>query len=275
MEGLLQDFNLTEIIQLFEMTNASGALQLLPIGYAQQDKSRQALIPLGVLFFQDGKVVDAQLGPLRGEEALFSLFLWRAGTFFFHKQVRTTTRTINQANESLLLEGVRRIDEWTAILERVPTLHIILFRSPQLPLQAQSMQISEAQWKLLRVMNGRDALITLAGQCQLSPFQARVYAARLLQMGLAQRCPPTRAEEFFETLVQAAAKDLGELAEPLVEHIFTQVGYPPPVLSNLAALPPAFAARILPQVEATAAYYIGPHRAQRLKQRLMPLAQSA
>ncbi len=275
MEGLLQDFNLTEMLQLFEMTNASGALQLLPIGYEQQDKTRQASIPFGLIFFQDGKVIDAQLGPLQGEEALFSLFLWRAGTFRFHKEVRSTQRTINQANESLLLEGVRRIDEWTSILETVPTLQIILFRSPQLPLQVQSLQISEAQWNLLRVMNGRDPLMTLAVQCGLPTFQTRVFAARLLKMGLAQRCPPTGAETFYEMLVQTAAKDLGELAEPLVERIFTQAGCPPAVLCTLTYIPPAFTARILPQVEATAARYIGPHRAERLKQRLMPLAQPA
>jgi hypothetical protein len=263
------------MLQLCEMTNASGVLQLLPIGYEQQDKTRQAAIPFGLIFFQDGKVIDAQLGPLQGEEALFSLFLWRAGTFRFHKAVRSTQRTIAQANESLLLEGVRRIDEWTSILETVPTLQILLFRSPQLPLQVQSMQISEAQWNLLRVMNGRDPLITLAAQCGLPTFQARVFAARLLKMGLAQRCPPTQAEAFYETLVQAAAKDLGELAEPLVERIFTQAGCPPVVLSTLASIPLAFTARILPQVEATAARYIGPHRAERLKQRLMPLAQPA
>jgi hypothetical protein len=275
VEGLLQDFNLTELLQLFEMTNASGALQLLPIGYEQQEKVRQAAIPFGLIFFESGKVTDAQLGPLQGQEALFSLFLWRAGTFRFHKEARSSTQTIHQANESLLLEGVRRIDEWTSILERVPTLQVILFRSPQLPLQAQSMQISEAQWNLLRVMNGRDPLILLAGQCQLSSFHVRVFAARLLSMGLAQRCPPTGAEEFFEALVRAAAKDLGELAEPLVERIFAQVGCPPGQLSAVASLPPAFAARILPQMEATAARYIGPHRAQRLKQRLMPIAQPA
>ena len=184
MEGLLQDFNLTEMLQLCEMTNASGALQLLPIGYEQQDKTRQAAIPFGLIFFQDGKVVDAQLGPLQGEEALFSLFLWRAGTFRFHKAVHSTQRTINQANESLLLEGVRRIDEWTSILETVPTLQILLFRSPQLPLQVQSMQISEAQWNLLRVMNGRDPLIALAAQCKLPTFQARVFAASPLASGV-------------------------------------------------------------------------------------------
>jgi hypothetical protein len=275
VEGLLQDFNLTELIQLCEMTNASGALQLLPIGYEQQEKSRQAGIPFGMIFFQDGTLVDAQLGPLRGEEALFSLFLWRAGTFHFHKHIHATARTINQPNESLLLEGVRRIDDWTGILERVPTLQLILFRSPQLPLQAQSTQISQVQWNLLHVMNGRDPLVTLAGHCQLSTFQARVFAARLLSMGLAQRCPPTGAEQFYEALVQAASKDLGELAEPLVERIFTQAGCPPAVLSTLASLPSAFTARILPQMEATAARYIGPHRAQRLMQRLLPLAQPA
>jgi hypothetical protein len=229
----------------------------------------------GLIFFQDGALVDAQLGPLRGEEALFSLFLWRAGTFRFHKGATASVRTITKSNESLLLEGLRRIDVWAGILEQVPTLQMIFFRSPQLPAQVQSLQVSELHWRVLSALNGREALGQVAASCDLSPFQVRVLAARLLGMGLVQRSPPTGAEAFFETLVQTAGKDLGELAEPLVERIFTQAGCPPALLATFASLPAAFAARILPELETTAARYIGSHRAQRLKQRLMPLAQPA
>ena len=92
------------------MTSGSGALHVLPIGYEQQEKARQDLIPTGLIFFQDGQMVDAQLGGLRGEEALFSLVLWQAGTFRFYKGAPFASRTIQQSNGSLLLEGLSRID---------------------------------------------------------------------------------------------------------------------------------------------------------------------
>ncbi|HEY7358730.1 MAG TPA: hypothetical protein VH590_19745, partial [Ktedonobacterales bacterium] len=96
-----------------------------------------------------------------------------------------------------------------------------------------------------------------------------------LAVGFVQRRPPTEAERYFEELVQVASKDLGELAEPLVEAIFTQAGMPPATLASLHAVPPALPARILPELESAAARYIGQHRAQRLAQRLAPIAQTA
>jgi hypothetical protein len=274
VEGLLQDFHLTEMIQLFEMSRKTGVLKLTPIGY-QPSAPENPAAPTGYIYFLDGQVVDAQLSTLRGEDALFSLFLWRAGTFQFREGERPASRTITQTNESLLMEGVRRIDEWTSILEHVPTLQIILFCPPTPPPQVQQIRLTELQWRFLQAANGRDTLATIARRCGLSGFQARIIATKLLALGLVQRRPPTEAERYFEELVLAMSKDLGELAEPLAEAIFTQAGLAPATLATFHAAPPAFTARIVPELTSAAARYIGQHRAQRLAQRLAPIAQSA
>ena len=275
MEGLLQDFHLTEMIQLLEMSRKTGALELTPIGYQQQSTAPNPAAPLGRIYFQDGLVADARLGTLQGEEALLSLFLWRAGAFRFIDGARSPTRTITQSNESLLMEGVRRIDEWASILEHVPTLQIILFCPPSPPPQAQQIRLNDLQWRFLQCVNGRETLATVARLCGLSAFQARIIATKLLALGVVQRRPPTEAERYFEALVLAISKDLGELAEPLVEALFTQAGLPPGLLATLHAVPPAFTARIVPELTSAAAYYIGQHRAQRLAQHLTPTAQPA
>lgn len=274
MEGLLQDFHLTEMIQLLELGRKTGALELIPIGY-QPTASASLAAPIGRIYFLDGQVADAQLSSLRGEEALFSLFLWRAGTFQFSDGQYPTSRTITQTNESLLMEGVRRIDEWTSILDHVPTLQIILFCPPSPPPQAQQIRLTEFQWRFLQAVNGSETLAATARRCGLSAFQARIIATKLLALGLAQRRPPTGAEQYFERLVLAMSQDLGELAEPLVEAIFTQAGLAPAMLATFHAAPPAFTARILPELTSAAARYIGQHRAQRLAQRLAPIEQSA
>lgn len=275
MEGLLQDFPLTELIQLLEFSQKTGALELLPIGYQQSSSATHPAPPIGRIYFVAGQVTGAQLSSLQGEVALFSLFLWQAGTFQFIDGLRAPTRTINQTNGSLLMEGVRRIDEWASILKHIPTLQIILVCPPYPPPQAQQMQLTDLQWRFLQAVNGRDTLAAIARRCGLSPFQARIVATKLLAVGFVQRRPPTEAERYFEELVQVMGKDLGELAEPLVEAIFTQAGMPPFVLASLHAVPPAFSARILPELVAAATRYIGQHRAQRLAERLAPIAQSA
>jgi hypothetical protein len=139
----------------------------------------------------------------------------------------------------------------------------------------QQIRLTELQWRFLQAANGRDTLATIARRCGLSGFQARIIATKLLALGLVQRRPPTEAERYFEELVLAMSKDLGELAEPLAEAIFTQAGLAPATLATFHAAPPAFTARIVPELTSAAARYIGQHRAQRLAQRLAPIAQSA
>jgi len=275
LEGLLQDFHLTELIQLFELSRKTGVLELMPIGYQQQSSATHPAPPIGHIYFVDGIVTGAQLSTLQGEVALFSLFLWQAGTFQFIDGLRSPNRTITQTNESLLMEGVRRIDEWTSILAHIPTLQIILFCPPYPPPQAQHTQLSDLHWRFLQAVNGQETLAALARRCGLSMFQARIVATKLLAVGFVQRRPPTEAERYFEELVQVMSKDLGELAEPLVEALFAQAGIPPALLASLHAVPPSFSARILPELESAAARYIGQHRAQRLAQRLAPIAQTA
>ncbi len=275
MEGLLQDFHLTDLIQLIELSQKTGALELLPIGYQQQGGLSNPALPIGRIYFVDGKITDAQLSSLRGEDALFSLFLWQAGTFRFLSGAQSAYRTITQSNESLLMEGVRRIDEWGSILEQVPTLQVTIFCPPQPPPNINQIRLSETQWRFLQGLHGAETIATVARRCGLSPFQARIIVTKLLALGLVQRRPPTDAERYFEQLVRAASQDLGELAEPLVESLFNQAGLPPAHLGTLHAVPPALTARILPELEAAAARYIGPHRAQRLRQRLTPAAQPA
>jgi hypothetical protein len=275
VEGLLQDFHLNDMLQLFELSQKTGTIELFPIGYQQQGSNPNPAFPIGRIYLIDGQITDAQLSTLRGEDALFSLFLWQAGTFLFINAASSPTRTITQTNGSLLMEGVRRIDEWASILEHVPTLQITIFCPPTPPPNTQAMKLTDIQWRFLQNLHGYETVASVARRCGISPFQARILATRLLALGLIKRRPPTEAERYFEELVRTAAKDLGELAEPLIETLFNQAGLPPSQLGTLHAVSPAFAARILPELEAAAARYIGQHRAQRLRQRLAPLAQTA
>jgi len=273
VEGLLQDFRLTDMLQLFDLSQKTGVIELVPIGYQQQGSSPNPAFPIGRVYFVDGRVTDANLSSLRGEDALFSLFLWQAGAFRFINAASSATRTINQTTESLLMVGTRRIDEWANILQRVPTLQITIFCPPTPPPNAQAIRLNDTQWRFLQNLRGQETVATVARRCGLSPFQARILATGLLTLELLKRRPPTEAECYFEELVQSAARDLGELAEPLVETLFNQAGLPPSRLATLHAVSPTFAAQILPELEAAAARYIGPQRAHRLRQRVTPLAQ--
>src|SRR6185295_17171807 len=64
---------------------------------------------------------------LQIEEAVYFLFTWMQGTFNFEADVRPEEQDFQVSinPESLLLEGARRVDEWSLIEKRIPSLDIV------------------------------------------------------------------------------------------------------------------------------------------------------
>jgi DNA-binding response OmpR family regulator/predicted regulator of Ras-like GTPase activity (Roadblock/LC7/MglB family) len=69
---------------------------------------------VGEIYFKDGEMAHAVSENHTGDEAVFELLSWDAGSFQVKMGVDPPTRTINKGWSGLLLEGMRRIDEATA-----------------------------------------------------------------------------------------------------------------------------------------------------------------
>jgi predicted regulator of Ras-like GTPase activity (Roadblock/LC7/MglB family) len=99
LEGSLTELSLTNIIQVNcnEMSTATVRL-------AHEGKE-------GVICFSEGAIVHATVGDLVGEEAVYELLSWPDGTFVVEQDQAAPQRTIDSSWNSLLLEGIRRVDE--------------------------------------------------------------------------------------------------------------------------------------------------------------------
>jgi pSer/pThr/pTyr-binding forkhead associated (FHA) protein len=64
----------------------------------------------GYLFLQQGQVVHAMCGTVEGEEAVYLMLSWPAGTFVLNDDILPHKRTISATWEQLLFEGARRAD---------------------------------------------------------------------------------------------------------------------------------------------------------------------
>ena len=71
-------------------------------------------------------VVEKELRVLV-EEAVFSLFTWTQGSWTFEPDVHPDGRQLMQPvnPESLLMEGARRVDEWSLVERRFPTFDLV------------------------------------------------------------------------------------------------------------------------------------------------------
>jgi len=97
--GQLNDLALSELIEFFCNQRKTGRL-----------KVDYALAP-GVFFIKDGDLVDAKVGALNGTEAVFFALTLPSASFDFSAGMQSSRRTINDSWASVVLEGLRRIDE--------------------------------------------------------------------------------------------------------------------------------------------------------------------
>jgi hypothetical protein len=97
--------------------------QLFRALLAQEDKGR----PLGSILVADGVLDEEDLKRalrVKAEETIYDLFLWPAGEFEFHEGEfpADIPITIETPVTPVLLEGIRRVDEWQRIRAVFPSL---------------------------------------------------------------------------------------------------------------------------------------------------------
>jgi hypothetical protein len=61
--------------------------------------------------FEDGQIVNAMWARTRGEDAFYAMCALTEGDFAFDPTFKPQGRVITASAESLLLEGMRRMDE--------------------------------------------------------------------------------------------------------------------------------------------------------------------
>lgn len=99
VSGSLSEMGLPDIIQILSAGRKSGALR---VSYPAGE---------GAIFFQDGRIVDAESSAGWGETAVYELLGVQEGDFELDSNLRASQTTITKSTEGLILEGMRRFDE--------------------------------------------------------------------------------------------------------------------------------------------------------------------
>lgn len=122
------------------------------------------------------------------EEAVFHLFSWSQGTFTFEADGRPASReTLVSINaDSLLLEGARRVDEWTLIAKKIPSLDLI-FEIDQSRIAHREVALSPEQQRIAPWLDGTHDVTSIVQRSGLNEFEAGKALFGLLTAGFAQR----------------------------------------------------------------------------------------
>jgi len=99
VKGRLKDMGLVDIIQIFNAERKTVAIHLgSEMGY-------------GRVFMDTGSLVHASYREFTGPEAFYMLLAWKDGEFEVEPDAASPEVSITESPESLILEGLRRLDE--------------------------------------------------------------------------------------------------------------------------------------------------------------------
>lgn len=179
LSGSLEDMGVIDLLQTFEVSRKSGVARI-------GDGRREVKI-----HFCEGKVVDAELGRLRGEEAVYRALIWSTGTFEVEFTPVSRADIIPTTTQGLLMEGMRRVDEWGRLLEQLPPLSTV-FEVEKEALIERLNEIPDELNGILRLFDGRRTLLDVIDE---SPFEdlstlatiSKLFFEGLLVIGRAMR----------------------------------------------------------------------------------------
>jgi tetratricopeptide (TPR) repeat protein len=105
------------------------------------------------------------------EEAVYFLFTWTQGTFNFEADVHPDEQDllVSINPESLLLEGARRVDEWSLIEKKVPSMDTV-FDVDRVRLAESEAALTTEQEALVPLIDGRRDVTSLVDESGLGEF---------------------------------------------------------------------------------------------------------
>jgi tetratricopeptide (TPR) repeat protein len=141
---------------------------------------------------RQGEVVDPDLVlaefRFQVEEAVYHLFTWTQGTFTFEPDddPAPDTPLLSISADTLLLEGARRVDEWSQIEKKLPSLDLI-FEVDVARLQGIEVPLSTSQERIIPLLDGTLDVHAIVERSGLSEFDVGKALYGLISAGYVQR----------------------------------------------------------------------------------------
>jgi CheY-like chemotaxis protein len=171
IEGSLSQLGIPDLLQILGMNKRSGKLSL------ERGNER------GEILVTDGRAVNARLGRVEGEKALFRLLAWTEGAFTFAPGTNPGKPRIDRAMDDALLEGMRQADEVNRLLPSLPPRTTRMVLAPDADLPQEQHPVTAQVVDLLRQPRALGEVLDLAPAPDLEVLGVLI---TLMQKGVAR-----------------------------------------------------------------------------------------
>ena len=182
---------------------------------------------MGEILLEIGAITSKELERqvrLQIEAVVFELMSWREGFFRFEEgPMNDDGPTMLQISiESLLMEGARRIDEWSRIADRVPSLAAVPHLAPVDGEDAPQLDLLPSEWEVLTMIDGMHDLRAIAANLARSEFDVAKVVYGLVTTGVVELKVP---------LSVAGSRSLARTPEAATRAV-AGTAVPPPAPAN-------------------------------------------
>lgn len=171
IEGSLSQLGIPDLLQILGMNKRSGKLSL------ERGNER------GEILVTEGRSVNARVGRVEGEKALFRLLAWTDGTFTFAPGTNPGKPRIDRAMDDALLEGMRQADEVNRLLPSLPPRTTRMVLAPDADLPAEQHPVTAQVVDLLKQPRALGEVLDLAPAPDLEVLGVLI---TLMQKGVAR-----------------------------------------------------------------------------------------
>ena len=206
IEGPLRELGIHDVFQLLDLSRKTGVLRV----------SSELREDEGVVLFDNGRVVQATIRSrpqieengassereldrkrrLQIQQAVFELMSWSEGFFSFEDRGRegmSVNSRVSVSTESLLMEGARRIDEWSRIADIIPNVDVIAELAPVEDDRGGAMlDLLPHEWQVLTMIDGVRDLRGIATALPRDEFDVARIAYGLATTGVITVRAPSR-----------------------------------------------------------------------------------
>ncbi len=171
LQGSLSELPLPDVIQLVSVSGKTGAFEI------------QREHETGSIFLRDGQIVDAMVGRLRGDAAVYEMAIWSQGFFVFRPGEETDEVTIHISNANLMMEAARRLDEWRVLSRKIPSLDLVPYFTTR-EKGADQVTLSPHEWILVTRIDDEHTIEEIAETLHWSAFDVSKLLFGMITSGL-------------------------------------------------------------------------------------------
>ncbi|MGD2045379.1 MAG: DUF4388 domain-containing protein [Gemmatimonadota bacterium] len=166
---------------------------------AEQGSSRGKR--LGEVLVEGGAISQEDLQKyvqLQIEEAVYHLFTWNQGSFHFDTDQMPDEEGLYLVSipaEALLMEGARRVDEWSLVEKKIPSFDVVFQLDKNPDESGEDFELTKEQKKVLPYIDGQRTVTEIMNEAGLVEFDTGKALYGLIQAGFVSRAGERSTEE--------------------------------------------------------------------------------